>query len=207
MNILRKHLSKQAGFTLIELLIAIAVSAVIALLAYQSIDSAVRVSESYTEQQKKQSQLQRAVWWLEQDVMQMAPRPILDELGSTLPAMQLQPEQMEWSRIALYPTPDSSGGLVRVRYMLEENKLVRLSWPVIDRAPDTLPRRQVLLENVEGWTIRLLDANQFWFDFWPQPNRPLEALPGLVEVELTLEGLGTLRRLLPGVDGMMNETP
>ncbi|WFE69027.1 type II secretion system minor pseudopilin GspJ [Thiomicrospira sp. R3] len=200
--------SAQAGFTLIELLVAIAVSAVIALLAYQSIDSAVRVSESHNQQQSELTQLQRAIWWLEQDVMQMAARPILDELGSSLPAMQLQPGQFEWTRIALYPTPYSSAGLVRVRYLLEDNQLVRLSWSVLDRAPDSQPRRQILLNQVDAMTVRLLDNNQFWFDFWPQPNRPLEDLPRLVEIELTLEGQGRVRRLLPGVDGMiLNDRP
>lgn len=202
-----KSSNTQAGFTLIELLIAIAVSAVIALLAYQSIDSAVRISEAHKAQQKSLSALQRAVWWLEQDMMQMAPRPVLDQLGSALPAMQLQSAQMEWSRIALYPTPHSSGGLVRVRYLIEDNQLVRLSWPVLDQAPDSLPRRQRLLDGVEGLSIRVLDANEFWFDFWPQPNRPLDALPRLVEIELDIENLGKIKRLLPGVDGMLiNET-
>jgi general secretion pathway protein J len=201
-------ISKQAGFTLIELLIAIAVSAVIAILAYQSIDAAVRISESHSQQQQQLSQLQRAVWWLEQDVMQMAPRPVLDELGSSLPAMQLSPEQLEFTRIALYPTPYSSGGLVRVRYLLEDNQLLRLSWSVLDRAPDSLPRRQVLLKDVEAMDVRLLDANQFWFDFWPQPGQPLEDLPGLVEIELDLKKVGKVRRLLPGVDGMrVNDAP
>lgn len=198
----------QAGFTLIELLLAIAVSAVIAVLAYQSIDSAVRVSESHQQQQSAVSQLQRTIWWLEQDVMQMAPRPVLDELGSVLPAMQLRQDGFEWTRIAIYPTPYSSGGLVRVRYELENQQLFRLSWSVLDRAPDSQPRRQLLLDEVDSMTIRLLDRNQFWFDFWPQPNRPFDELPSLVEIELELKGQGKLRRLLPGVDGrVMNETP
>ena len=196
---------QQGGFTLIELLIAIAVSAVIAILAYQSISSAVRVNEYHQTQQSALTQLQRAIWWLEQDIMQMAPRPVLDELGSPLAAMQLQPNQLELTRIALYPTPVSSGGLVRVRYELDEGQLVRLSWAVLDRAPDSQPRRQVLLADVADFKVRVFKPSQEWVEFWPAINQPLEALPGLVEVELILEKHGRLRRLLPGVEGMSND--
>ncbi|AEG31767.1 type II secretion system minor pseudopilin GspJ [Thiomicrospira cyclica] len=194
--------SQQGGFTLIELLIAIAVSAVIALLAYQSITSAVRVNEAHQAQQSALNQLQRAIWWLEQDIMQMAPRPVLDELGSSLAAMQLQPNQLELTRIALYPTPVSSGGLVRVRYVLEDGQLVRLSWAVLDRAPDSQPRRQVLLDDVVDFKVRVLDSRQEWLEFWPAIDQSLETLPGLVEVELVLKKQGQLRRLLHGVEGM-----
>lgn len=200
--------TRQSGFTLIELLIAIAVSAVIALLAYQSVDSAMRVTESHQAQQQKLTQLQRAIWWLEQDFMQMAPRPVLDELGSELAAMQLQPGRIEWTRIALYPSPVSSGGLVRVAYQVQDNRLERLSWSVLDRAPDSQPRTQILLEGVERLTVRVFGQEQAWFEFWPQPNQPLEALPKLVEVELEIEKLGTVTRLLSGVDGMpLNDEP
>lgn len=192
---------QQAGFTLIELLVAMAVSAVIAIMAYQSIDSAVRITESHEQQQQDFSQLQRAIWWLEQDILQMTPRPVLDELGSVLPAMSLQPERFELSRIALYPTPQASGGLVRVAYVLEAEQLYRWVWPVLDRTPDSQPNRQLLLSGVARFEVRLLDPEQQWQGFWPLEEMALNALPGLVEIIIELEDQRQFRRLLSGVEG------
>ena len=193
--------TQQAGFTLIELLVAIAVSAVIAILAYQSIDSSVRITESHERQQQDFNQLQRAIWWLEQDVLQMTPRPILDELGSVLPAMILQPDRFELTRIALYPTPQASGGLVRVTYVLEGDDLYRWTWPVVDRTPDSEPNRQLLLSAVSRFEVRLLDQQQQWQGYWPLEDMALNALPGLVEVVIELEDRRQFRRLMPGVEG------
>ncbi|MBE0494037.1 MAG: type II secretion system minor pseudopilin GspJ [Thiomicrospira sp.] len=178
-----------------------AVSAVIAIMAYQSIDSAVRITESYERQQQDFSQLQRTIWWLEQDVLQMTPRPVLDELGSVIPAMLLQPQRFELSRIALYPTPQSSGGLVRVAYVLDAAQLYRWVWPVLDRTPDSKPNRQLLLSGVARFDVRLLDQQQQWQGFWPQEAMALNALPGLVEIMIELEDGRQFRRLLSGVEG------
>lgn len=178
-----------------------AVSAVIAIMAYQSIDSAVRVTESYERQQQDFSQLQRTIWWLEQDVLQMTPRPVLDELGSVIPAMLLQPDRFELSRIALYPTPQASGGLVRVAYVLDAEQLYRWVWPVLDRTPDSEPNRQLLLSDVARFEVRLLDQQQQWQGFWPQEDMALNALPGLVELIIELQDGRQFRRLLSGVEG------
>lgn len=195
---------QQAGFTLIELLIAIAVAAVIALLSYKSIDSAVRITQAYTQQTDEVAQLQRAVWWLEQDIMQMAPRPVLDELGSVMPAMILQSDRFEFTRIALYPTPHASGGLIRVAYVLEDQQLWRWVWRVLDRAPDSEPHKTLLLTQVNQFEIRLLDQKREWQNNWPVElvtTDQLTQLPGLVELNLNLEHVGDIRRLLLGVDG------
>lgn len=201
-------MGNERGFTLIELLVAIAISAVIALLAYQAIDSATRVVAAQEGQKQKFSQLQQAIWWLEQDALQMTPRPILDELGSPLPAMQLINNRLEWTRIALYPTPQASGGLVRVAYELEGDQLIRWSWPVIDRAPDTQPRKTLLLTKVVQFQVNLLDEQQQWQTFWPQQAEALTFLPRMIEVIIEREGQGQIRRLLPGVEGLdINENP
>lgn len=60
----------QQGFTLIELLVALSISAVIAVLSYQSIDSVVRVQSSFFEHNDRMTAIQRTVWWLEQDMGQ-----------------------------------------------------------------------------------------------------------------------------------------
>ncbi|WP_040727431.1 type II secretion system minor pseudopilin GspJ [Thiomicrorhabdus sp. Kp2] len=200
MSNLTLKLKQQQGFTLIELLVALGVSAVIAVLAYQSIDSMVNVKANVEEHASQTEILQRAVWWMEQDFIQLTPRPIQDELGSDLPAFQYRADTgIELSRIAQFPTPNSNGGLQRVGYVLDNSVLYRLTWPVMDRAPDTKPKKVVLLEDVSKLDVELLNASDKWVDSWPAPTQTLDELPKATRIVIEHKTLGTLSRLYMGV--------
>jgi general secretion pathway protein J len=197
--------ARQGGFTLIELLIAMAVSAVLAVLAYQAIAMAVTSHEVQRQQQQQLAQLQRALGWLEQDVMQMAPRPVLDNWGSVLPAFSLLNGRMEFTRIALYPTPYASGGLLRVAYYVEDESLYRETWPVLDRAPDTQGQRQRLLASVSDLTLRVRDAQGEWLTDWPRDSTQTALLPASVEWALRSQAFGPLRRIFNGPEPFVDE--
>ncbi|WP_373019689.1 type II secretion system minor pseudopilin GspJ [Thiomicrorhabdus sp.] len=193
--------SRQAGFTLIELLIALTISAVIAVLAYQTVSSVVTVQERTEDHAAKMEQLQRAIWWMEQDFIQLAPRTIQDGLGGVLPAFQYRRDLgVELTRIAEFPTPYGMGGLLRVAYRLEDGVLYRLVWPVLDRAPDTQPTKLPVLDHVERFEIRLLNANNEYVRSWPSEQQTLTALPRLTEVSLEIDGMGEMTRLFMGAD-------
>lgn len=195
-----RHRHRQYGFTLIELLVALGVSAVIAVLAYQSIDSMVSVKSTVQEHATQTEKLQRAVWWMEQDFSQLTPRPIQDQLGSVLPAIQYRADiGVEMSRIAQYPTPNASGGLLRVGYALEGSELYRLSWSVMDRAPDSQPKKTLMLKDVNRFDVALLNQTNQWLKAWPEPNQPMNDLPKAVKVTIEHKTLGTLSRLFMGV--------
>lgn len=194
---------KQQGFTLIELLIAMMIAAIIAVMSYQAIQQVVSVKTQTDSHSEGFDGLQKAIWWLEQDLAQMAPRPIQDQLGSSLPALQLTLDQgVQWTRFAAYPTASGQAGLVRVGYVLEEGKLYRLIWPVVDRAQDTEVQKWLLLSGVEGFTIKLLNRDNKWQTLWPEVEQAATDLPKLTELLLRVKGLGEVRRLIVGVDGM-----
>ncbi|WP_321325766.1 type II secretion system minor pseudopilin GspJ [Thiomicrorhabdus sp.] len=191
---------KQGGFTLIELLVALGVSAVIAVLSYQSIDSMVNVKTSVEEHSNQAEKLQRAMWWMEQDFVQLVPRPVEDELGSKIAAFKYRDDTgVELSRNAQFATPNANGGLLRVGYILENKVLYRLTWPVMDRAPDTKPKKVVLLKDVTGFDIELLSANNHWVQSWPASSQALSALPRAIKVTIEHKTLGKLSRLFLGV--------
>ncbi len=197
----RALLSRQSGFTLIELLVALGVSAVIAVLAYQTINSMVDVKTSVDEHSLKTEKLQRSIWRMQQDLVQLAPRPVQDELGSELPAFQYREDTgLEFTRIAQFPTADASGGLIRVGYQLLNGDLYRLTWPVLDRAQDTQVNRVKLFENVTRFEIALLDDSHSWQSSWPLPNQSSAALPKLTRVTIDSEEYGTITRLFMGVN-------
>ncbi|MGM0541592.1 MAG: type II secretion system minor pseudopilin GspJ [Pseudomonadota bacterium] len=191
----------QRGFTLIELLVALSISAVIAVLSYQSIDSVVRVQDSFFEHNDRMTEIQRAIWWLEQDIVQMAPRSVQDELGGRLPAFQYRPDLgLELTRLTAFPSPFASAGLMRVGYYLEDEQLYRLVWSAVDRAPDSEPQRLLLLDAVSQFSLRVLNQQNEWVDHWPSATDSMTDLPRLVEIVIELQDKGTLTKLIKGVD-------
>lgn len=201
----RSQRNRQAGFTLIELLVAMSISAILAVLSYQAVNEVTQVKSRLEANNERFSALQRALWWMEQDFSQMTPRPILDNLGSTLPSYQMQGQQVSLTRIATYPSPYGESGLVRVGYRLEGEVLYRLVWPVLDRAPDTQVQQWELLDGVTAFQIRQMDENQQWQPYWPPLRQETEGktvpkLPGLVEIVIEYEGVGEVRRLIRGAD-------
>lgn len=193
----------QQGFTLIELLVALSISAVIAVLSYQSIDSVVRVQSSFFEHNDRMTAIQRTVWWLEQDVVQMVPRSVQDELGGRLPAFQYREDLgLELTRLAEFPTPFANAGLMRVGYYLDGEKLYRKVWPTVDRAADSEPVKLFLLDSVNRFSVRMLNQQDQWVESWPSTEDSITSLPTLVEVVIELKDKGTLTKLIKGVDSV-----
>ena len=197
----QKNTQFQKGFTLIELLVALGVSAIISVLAYQAINSMLTTKTTVEAHSQRVEELQRALWWMEQDIIQVAPRSISDGLDAHLPAFQFRSDLgLELTRIAEYPTPYASGGLLRVGYQLEEGVLYRVVWPVVDRAPDSQPVRYPILDSVLSFELRLLKKDNQWLLYWPIPesDQMNTALPKMTEVKVELEDLGEVTRLFVG---------
>jgi len=197
----KPQLKKQSGFTLIELLIALTISSVISVIAYQTVSGVVTLQTRTEKHAEQMETLQRAMWWMEQDFIQLAPRTIRDGLGAVLPAFQYRDDLgVELTRIAEFPTPHGAGGLLRVAYQLEEGVLYRLVWPVLDRAPDTQPTKLPVLQGVEAFELRLLNDQNQYASNWPNEEQVLTALPKLTEVRIELEEMGAFTRLFMGAE-------
>jgi len=59
----------------------------------------------------------------------------------------------------------------RVGYFIEEENLVRAYWPVLDRAQDTEPLFQTLLEDVQRLEFFALDNEGNEHSFWGVDGR------------------------------------
>jgi len=199
----QNRVKQQAGFTLMELLIAMSITAIIAVMAYQSINEVTSVKANTEKQVAAFEKLQRTIWWVEQDLTQLAPRSIQDELGGVLPAYMASISQgIQFTRIAVYPSPYGVSGLVRIGYQLEDNTLYRLIWPVLDRAPDSQPKKLAILKEVEAFEVKQLDRDNKWQFNWPQDDKEITRLPRMIELTITLKNDGKIRRVFPGVEGV-----
>lgn len=196
---------RQAAFTLVEVLVALAVFAMLAALAYGTLSQTLANAEVLTDRMERLQAVQRTFRYLGQDFQQLAPRPVRDELGDNyVPALRTDPEENNtvelthggWSNPAGLPR----GTLQRVAYRLEEDRLIRYHWTVLDRTFDNEPLSQVLLDGVDGIRMRFLQDNGEWIEEWPArgPAGPqgLRLRPRAVEIIVTLSDESEITRLL-----------
>ncbi len=199
---MRKGQSRAAGFTLLELLIALAIFAVLSTLAYGSLRSALLNRELSQERTEQLARLQMAFLFIGRDLEQVVERPIRDTYGDTQPAL-FTPQQyyrLEFTRAGWNnPAQRRRSTLQRVAYSLQDGRLIRHSWWMLDRTDEKPTYSQTLLDGVEEFELRFLDHKLKWNREWPLLNsdteKPRPALPLAVEVTVELPEWGRIRRL------------
>ncbi|MDX1594535.1 MAG: type II secretion system minor pseudopilin GspJ [Gammaproteobacteria bacterium] len=194
---------RSRGFTLIELLVALAIFAVLSLLAYGGLASVLDGSDLAGARAERLGELQRAVHRVTDDLAQLAPRPVRDAFGDPQAALRADGGGLEFTRGGWRnPAGRERSTLQRIGYALEERTLVRLAWPVLDRAPGSRPVRQRLLGGVERLEVRFLaDRGDRWSASWPPASEPADSprLPLAIEISLEVDGHGVVtRRMVTG---------
>jgi general secretion pathway protein J len=86
----RPPLHSPPGFTLIEILVALAIAALIAVMGYGVLNQATSTRGSLKEKQARLLELQTTMRILEQDFVQLTPRPVRQPIGDepSQPALQ-----------------------------------------------------------------------------------------------------------------------
>ena len=83
----------------------------------------------------------------------------------------------------------------RVGYLLQDNKILRAYWPVLDRAQDTEPAYQTLLEDVERLEFYVLDNSGNEHTYWPQPGLAPNITPVALIMRADLPTFGVVERI------------
>lgn len=192
----RAHRAR-GGFTLIELLVALFIAAVMFAMGYGAINQALTTRGSIRRHQENLVQLEMAMQIIEQDFVQLAPRPVRSPDGTTyLPCLQGGPESGALGSSDGSDTSDTSddadssdtasplvvmtrGGwsnptglqrseLERVAYILDNGTLVREHWNVLDATLSSTPFKRNLLKHLRAVTIRyMVPATHSWVNTWP----------------------------------------
>ncbi len=196
---------RSGGFTLLELLVALSVFALVSLMAYSGLRSVLQSKQATDQRAQRIQQLQSAVLMLERDLSQIALlRGIRDDFGDVQPPLRhadFGSILLEFTRAGRRnPMGMARSNLQRVAYGIDEEKLQRSSWRVLDRAQQAAPDKVVLLEEVREMRLRYRDEGGEWHEQWPPtgqgPGAPTP-LPSALEVTLVLEEMGEIRRLFP----------
>jgi general secretion pathway protein J len=199
----------QSGFTLLELLVAMAIFAIIGAMALGGLNAVVGQEIQTRAQAERLATLQRALRLMATDFGSADPRYIRDVLGTE----HENPLQAEgrgdflirltrggWPNPALLP---HRGTLQRVQYRLEDGKLLREYWPVLDIGALGQPARsEELLTGVNDVKLLFYDTTQGtgeWVQQWP-PLRTAGGTaagrPGAIQVTLDLDDWGEIERLI-----------
>ena len=189
------------GFTLLELLVALSIFAIVAMLAYGGLNSVLEQRLQTEESAERLAALQKTYLILQRDIEQLVPRSVRDEFGDERAAIagaqHFQLTRGGWSN----PLDNPRSTLQRVAYTVEERRLIRHSWLILDRAQDSEPRTQVLATGIILMRALYLNRSGNWHRQWPpekltesgQP--PPDDLPTAVEITLEHEHYGQIRWL------------
>ena len=183
---------RAAGFTLLELLIVIVVFAVMATMAYGGLSQVLKVRSSVEQSQSRTEAYQMFYVRLRADLQNAAIRSARDNDGVSQPAFlydnynkRLEFTRGGWANPLYLPRT----GFERVSYRLDQDKLIRSSWRVLDRAPQSQPVDVVVMDGVEEWSWRFMDPKLQPSETWPpvtdSAQETASALPP-VAAELTL---------------------
>jgi general secretion pathway protein J len=196
---------KIRGFTLVELLVALLIFGIFSALAYSGLSRLLDGRTRLSDEQRNWQALSQVFLRIADDVAHARARGVRDEGGFTvLPPFVGRPYD---SRALAEPSLELTRGgelkygvapesdLRRVAYRLKEGQLLRITWPVLDRAPTTKPLEAPLIANVETFEVRFSDSGGNTVTVWPaggaNPNSP----PPAIEVTLAVKGLGSFKRL------------
>ena len=210
------------GFTLIEVMVAIAITAIVAVMAYAGLDNATRLAESSEKQVERLQQINRVFDIINRDFRQLVPRVVRNPDGygfdhafsyseNAIPMLQLS--RNGWTN----PQPErfQRSQLQRVSYHYDGDKLLRTGWQMMDHYADDEATEIALLEGVKSFRIRVLvevfnPTTQApvaeWMDQWPgltMTSGASAALPLSVELTIELADWGEIRRVfaVPRNDG------
>ncbi|MES2604228.1 MAG: type II secretion system minor pseudopilin GspJ [Pseudomonadota bacterium] len=206
------------GFTLVELLLAVALSAVIAALAYAGINSGMQAALSLETEVHNLTELQRALSIIEEDLLQVRLRPVMHGVDYREPALvsnNSADSLLEFTRGGFAnPLQLPRSDLLRVRYVLRGGSLWREHWSQLDRV-DALqtPQRVMLLSDVTGIELEFLaeqpgvipdllslqEAGGAWQRYWDSedPRTALTApLPLAIRLTLTTTQYAQVQRVV-----------
>lgn len=203
------------GFTLVEVLIAMAITALVAVVAYSGLSAALSGAESLRAASVRTHDIHQTLGLMSRDLRQVVNRPVIDEFGQTVPALsggEQARDMLSMTRAGWHnSTAAPRSTLQRVQWWLEDEHLWRSYFPVLDRTVGSEPIETPVLDQVARFEVRFLPSvtmiesdrddvidRRNWQDNWiadlSQPG-PVPVPPAAVEVMLDVVGLGEVRRI------------
>lgn len=198
--------NRQRAFTMLEILIAMAIAAVIGVSAMSLLDGATVAHKNIQEQGNRYNQIERALFFLSNDIKQLAPRPFRDEFGDKKNNLtsddSIGTTHLSFTRLGRRnPAKLARSNLEKLTYVVDKGELQRISYTYPDGMTADQGLNRTLLDKVESMKIAFFDGEE-WNDFWPVDNdssggskASSNSLPVAIKISLELEDVGLIERL------------
>lgn len=200
------------GFTLVEVLVTMVILALLGLGAASVVQTMTTSKEQSEQSIARLAQLQYFMLMFEQDMRSIVARP-----NATGQFLYYSSEQLAFVRSGWF----NPGGMLPrstlqpVSYTVREQKLVREYFPYVDVSPGEDPVEQIVLDGVTEMQARFYykpprgdenaagipDRPGMWSRNWERRDE----LPQAVEITLTTERWGELRRVFLLTGGVFTE--
>lgn len=186
-----------SGFTLLELLISMVIFSLMSVMAYGGLVNIFKSNQVITSLEKRLKTLKRTMMFFERDMQQLVLRQRRSgyDKSEYLPALMSGLDSdgiVEFTCAGVSnPLELVRSSLQRVRYELEDNKLKRLSWKLVDHVGAD-PISMQLLDDVESFELRFLSEKKQWKENWGSKN----VLPIAVELTLKHKSWGEIKRVI-----------
>ena len=207
MNCLNKQNSHQyQGFTLIEMVIAVAIFAVMMVIAFPGLTHIAKVGDQVGQSNRRLSELQFALTYLNRDWAQVSSRKILDQYGDEKPHIVIEDNSISfthsgWSNLLQQKRSE----LQRVQYLVKENQLIRQYWVSLDQAPAEEPISTVLIDEVESFAVHLIGSSEQAIERWPLGEQDEQRVdrPIALRVEIDVKQFGQVHRIMEIPEGVL----
>ena len=188
-----------------------AIFAIIGALAMGGLNSVLTQQEQARKQLDRLHQLQRAVRIMTSDFSQVVPRMVRDEVGAQELGFSARSEieSCPFEYLVCFSRDGwrnpfhqfQRGTLQRVQYKLEDGKLIREHFMVMDRTLANAPKQDVLLDGVERLDLAFMDLasdDGAWQTAWPPIQQGADASGFLqaVRIDFVLKDWGEIVRIV-----------
>jgi len=148
---------RSQGFTLLEVIVASAIFAVLATLSYSAINSLLNSRSIINKTQTAMQELQRVHSLMKNDLRFAALRSVRDELGDNEEALQIGEGDTLIKLTTHYPGVDG-GELVRVVWMVDNGRLIRKQYQVLDRVEGGKLSQRIFFSGVKNNNNPLINS-------------------------------------------------
>ena len=169
---------RESGFTLVEMLVALLIFGLIAAAGVGLLRFSVDAQAATKTRLEAMASERRVEALLASDAAHAVPRITRNEAGDPVQAFEGGPGGFALVRAGVDPLEDSTrSALQKVAYAVENGRLVRRTWPMLDGAQPN--PATTLVDRVAAVTLRYRSKDA-WRDVW-DPIRP-DLMPRAIEM-------------------------
>lgn len=197
---------KTKGFTLIEILIALFIFAIMGILAAMSLKTIINTRQKLKVVDHQLLQLQITMTLMRRDLTQAIDRTVRDANGDQTPAFVAPgPTEIIFTRTGLLNPLNrhQQSDMQRVGYVLQGDKLVRLTWDALDVPPGAKPESKVILSGVQSLSWQFITDKGTTSDLWPpaegstMQQEMTSDLPKVVLLVMQVKNEGVIQGVFP----------